>query len=126
MCIRDSYDTVGGTYTNDSLRFIAWEGKLLIMGFASGDISSIQTNKVLLKGCDIIGIFWGPFARGNKNFNLNCLKGVSDLYNKKLIKLSKPSMFHISEFLVPLEKIKERKSIGKLCLYTDSYKGRQE
>ena len=120
------YDTVGGTYTNDSLRFIAWEGKLLIMGFASGDISSIQTNKVLLKGCDIIGIFWGPFARGNKNFNLNCLKGVSDLYNKKLIKLSKPSMFHISEFLIPLEKIKERKSIGKLCLYTDSYKGRQE
>ena len=54
------YDTIGGSYTNDSLSFIDWEGKLLIMGFASGDISSIPTNKILLKGCDIIGIFWGP------------------------------------------------------------------
>ena len=120
------YDTVGGAYTNDSLKYISWEGKLLIMGFASGDISSIQTNKILLKGCDIIGIFWGPFARGNKTFNLKCLEGVSDLYNQGLIRLSKPALFHISEFLIPLSMIKERKSIGKLCLYTDSYKGRQD
>ena len=118
------YDTVGGSYTNDSLSFIEWEGKLLVMGFASGDISSIQTNKILLKGCDIIGIFWGPFARGNKNFNLNCLEGISDLYNKGAIKLSKPSMFHMLDFLSPMTQIKERKSIGKLCLYTDSFKRR--
>ena len=118
------YDTIGGSYTNDSLSFIQWEGKLLVMGFASGDISSLQTNKILLKGCDILGIFWGPFARGNKNFNLDALAGISDLYDKGLIKLSKPKMYHISDFLSPMKKIKELKSIGKLCLYTDSFKRR--
>ena len=118
------YDTIGGLYTNDSLSFINWEGKLLIMGFASGDISSIPTNKILLKGCDIIGVFWGPFARGNKYFNLNSLKGVSDLFNKGLIRFSKPKMFHISDFLSAMKEIKDRKSVGKLCLYTDSFKRR--
>jgi len=118
------YDTIGGSYTTDSLSFIEWEGRLLIMGFASGDISSLQTNKILLKGCDVLGIFWGPFARGNKNFNLDVLKGVNDLFNKGLIKLSKPTMFHITDFLNPMKKIKERQSIGKLCLYTDSFKRR--
>lgn len=118
------YDTIGGSYTNDSLSFIDWEGKLLIMGFASGDISSIPTNKVLLKGCDIMGIFWGPFARGNKNFTLECLTEVSSLFNQGLIKLSKPTMFHISDFLKAMKGIKDRKSVGKLCLYTDSFKRR--
>jgi len=118
------YDTIGGSYTNDSLSFIDWEGKLLIMGFASGDISSIPTNKILLKGCDIIGIFWGPFARGNKNFTLGCLTEVSSLFNQGLIKLSKPTMFHITDFLKAMKEIKDRKSVGKLCLYTDSFKRR--
>ena len=118
------YDTIGGSYTNDSLSFIDWEGKLLIMGFASGDISSIPTNKILLKGCDIMGIFWGPFARGNKNFTLECLTEVSSLFNQGLIKLSKPTMFHISDFLKAMKGIKDRKSVGKLCLYTDSFKRR--
>jgi len=118
------YDTIGGSYTNDSLSFIDWEGKLLIMGFASGDISSIPTNKILLKGCDIIGIFWGPFARGNKNFTLGCLTEVSSLFNQGLIKLSKPTMFHITDFLKAMKGIKDRKSVGKLCLYTDSFKRR--
>ena len=118
------YDTIGGSYTNDSLSFIDWEGKLLIMGFASGDISSIPTNKILLKGCDIIGIFWGPFARGNKNFTLECLTEVSSLFNQGLIKLSKPTMFHITDFLKAMKGIKDRKSVGKLCLYTDSFKRR--
>jgi NADPH2:quinone reductase len=118
------YDTIGGSYTNDSLSFIDWEGKLLIMGFASGDIASIPTNKILLKGCDIIGIFWGPFARGNKNFNLECLNEVSSLFNQGLIKLSKPTMFHISDFLKAMKGIKDRRSVGKLCLYTDSFKRR--
>ena len=89
-------------------------------------IAQMSLNRVELLLNAWIDRYKSLLNKACKNFNLNCLKGVSDLYNKKLIKLSKPSMFHISEFLVPLEKIKERKSIGKLCLYTDSYKGRQE
>ena len=115
------YDTVGGNSTSDSLSFIKWEGKLLVVGFASGVIPSLSLNKILLKGCSIIGIFWGPFAKNNLNFSLNCMKKINNLYNNNLIKIAKPKLFPIRKFKEALMEIKNRESRGKLCLYTDAY-----
>jgi NADPH:quinone reductase len=53
------YDPVGGPYTEAALRATAWEGRLLVIGFAAGDIPRIPTNLTLLKGCSIVGVFWG-------------------------------------------------------------------
>jgi NADPH:quinone reductase len=57
------YDPVGGTYTELALRSIAWRGRLLVVGFAAGDIPKIPLNLTLLKGCSIVGVFWGEFTR---------------------------------------------------------------
>jgi NADPH2:quinone reductase len=57
------YDAVGGSYTEPALRSIAWRGRLLVVGFAAGDIPKIPLNLTLLKGCAIVGVFWGDFAR---------------------------------------------------------------
>jgi NADPH:quinone reductase len=57
------YDAVGGSYTEPVLRSIAWRGRLLVVGFAAGDIPKIPLNLTLLKGCSIVGVFWGDFAR---------------------------------------------------------------
>jgi NADPH2:quinone reductase len=57
------YDPVGGTYTELALRSIAWRGRLLVVGFAAGEIPKIPLNLTLLKGCAIIGVFWGEFTR---------------------------------------------------------------
>jgi NADPH:quinone reductase len=57
------YDPVGGTYTELALRSIAWRGRLLVVGFAAGDIPKIPLNLTLLKGCTIVGVFWGEFTR---------------------------------------------------------------
>jgi len=57
------YDPVGGPYTEPALRSIAWRGRLLVVGFAAGDIPKIPLNLTLLKGCAIVGVFWGEFAR---------------------------------------------------------------
>jgi NADPH:quinone reductase len=57
------YDPVGGTYTELALRSIAWRGRLLVVGFAAGDIPKIPLNLPLLKGCAIVGVFWGEFTR---------------------------------------------------------------
>jgi NADPH:quinone reductase len=57
------YDPVGGTYTELALRSIAWRGRLLVVGFAAGDIPKIPLNLTLLKGCAIVGVFWGEFTR---------------------------------------------------------------
>ncbi|MFT3767679.1 MAG: NADPH:quinone oxidoreductase family protein [Minicystis sp.] len=56
------YDPVGGAYAEPALRSIAWEGRYLVVGFAAGDIPKIPLNLVLLKGCQIVGVFWGSFA----------------------------------------------------------------
>jgi NADPH:quinone reductase len=56
------YDPVGGAYAEPALRAIAWEGRYLVLGFAAGDIPKIPLNLVLLKGCQIVGVFWGSFA----------------------------------------------------------------
>jgi NADPH2:quinone reductase len=56
------YDPVGGPFAEAALRSIAWEGRYLVVGFAAGEIPKIPLNLVLLKGCQIVGVFWGSFA----------------------------------------------------------------
>jgi NADPH2:quinone reductase len=56
------YDSVGGAHAEPALRAIAWEGRYLVVGFAAGEIPRIPLNLTLLKGCQIVGVFWGSFA----------------------------------------------------------------
>jgi NADPH2:quinone reductase len=56
------YDPVGGPFTEPALRSIAWAGRHLVVGFANGEIPKIPLNLVLLKGCQIVGVFWGAFV----------------------------------------------------------------
>ena len=56
------YDPVGGPYAEAALRAIAWEGRFLVVGFAAGDIPKLPLNLVLLKSCDIRGVFWGSWT----------------------------------------------------------------
>ena len=56
------YDPVGGALTEAALRSLAWKGRLLVIGFASGEIPRPPLNIPLLKGCDIRGVYWGEFT----------------------------------------------------------------
>jgi len=57
------YDAVGGQYTEPAFRSLAWRGRLLVVGFAAGDIPKLPLNLPLLKGAAVVGVFWGDFAR---------------------------------------------------------------
>ena len=57
------YDPVGGEFAEPAFRSIAWRGRYLVVGFASGPIPSLPLNLALLKGASIVGVFWGDFAR---------------------------------------------------------------
>jgi len=57
------YDPVGGRFTELSLRAAAWRGRVLVVGFASGDIPKVPANLLLLKGAALVGVFWGDYAR---------------------------------------------------------------
>ena len=63
------YDPVGGDLAELALRAIAWKGRFLVIGFASGTIPKIPLNLTLLKGCDIRGVFWGAFAEKEPEAN---------------------------------------------------------
>mgnify|MGYP000001596943 CR=1 FL=1 len=56
------YDPIGDRFAEPALRAIAWEGRYLVVGFAAGEIPKIPLNLTLLKGCQIVGVFWGQFA----------------------------------------------------------------
>ena len=67
------YDPVGGEMFEAALRSTAWGGRVLVVGFASGDIPKVPVNLALLKGCSIVGVFWGAFRlnytkEDNENF----------------------------------------------------------
>jgi NADPH2:quinone reductase len=57
------YDAVGGPYSEPAFRSLAWRGRLLVVGFAAGDIPKLPLNLPLLKGASVVGVFWGDFAR---------------------------------------------------------------
>lgn len=56
------YDPVGGDYSEAALRAMGWNGRFLVVGFATGEIPKISLNLALLKSCQIVGVFWGAFA----------------------------------------------------------------
>jgi len=68
---------VGGPYTEPALRSMAWGGRLLVVGFASGEIPKIPLNLVLLKGCAIVSVFWGEFVRREPPCSLARASGSS-------------------------------------------------
>src|SRR5438132_14078291 len=57
------YDPVGGAYSEAAFRSVAWRGRLLVVGFAAGEIPKLPLNLALLKGAAVVGVFWGDFAR---------------------------------------------------------------
>ncbi len=69
------YDCVGGDQAQSALRALAWQGRYLVIGFASGKIPSLPLNLVLLKGCDVCGVFWGEaISRDLSAHRTNMLK----------------------------------------------------
>jgi NADPH2:quinone reductase len=63
------YDPVGGDFAEPAFRSIAWRGRYLVVGFASGPIPVLPLNLALLKGASIVGVFWGGFAKREPKAN---------------------------------------------------------
>ena len=110
------YDPVGGVYAEAALRSIAWEGRFLVVGFAAGDIPKIPLNLVLLKGCQIMGVFWGSFVMREPERNrANALRILAWVAEGKL----KPHVDAVVKFAdaqQALERMERREVKGKLVL----------
>ena len=80
------YDPVGGAFAEPVFRSIAWRGRYLVVGFASGPIPSLPLNLALLKGASIVGVFWGDFAKREPQANAAMMQTLAGLYAQGKIK----------------------------------------
>ncbi|HSV35376.1 MAG TPA: NADPH:quinone oxidoreductase family protein [Ramlibacter sp.] len=80
------YDPVGGDFAEPAFRSIAWRGRYLVVGFASGPIPSLPLNLTLLKGASIVGVFWGDFARREPEANAAMMMTLAQWYGDGKIK----------------------------------------
>ncbi|MCP5334897.1 MAG: NADPH:quinone oxidoreductase family protein [Oceanospirillaceae bacterium] len=110
------YDPVGGDYSEQALRAIAWEGRHLVIGFAAGDIPKMPLNLTLLKGCQIIGVFWGAFTMRDPQANYRNMLELLELFKQHKINphISKRFAFH--EYAAALNCLSERTATGKIVL----------
>ncbi len=110
------YDPVGGDVFDQSLRCIAWEGRLLVIGFTSGRIPSAPANLALLKSCDIVGVFWGAFVERFPQINLQNFKKLYEWIEAGYIKPKISMKVPLENTLDALQAIANRKIIGKAII----------
>ncbi|MEY4883691.1 MAG: hypothetical protein RIS34_1545 [Pseudomonadota bacterium] len=80
------YDPVGGELSEPAFRSIAWRGRYLVVGFASGTIPALPLNLMLLKGASVVGIFWGDFAKREPKANSAMMMELAQWYGQGKIK----------------------------------------
>ena len=112
------YDGVGGAYAEASLRAIGWEGRFLVVGFPAG-IPKLPLNLALLKGCDILGIFWGDFVRRNPAQHQDNLKDLMALYAAGKIKPYVSEHFPLERAGESIDWLSARKAMGKVVVTMD-------
>ena len=110
------YDPVGGELAEPALRSVGWQGRYLVVGFAAGDIPKIPLNLVLLKGCQIVGVFWGSFAMRDPAANrAHCEQLFAWIAEGKLAPAI-DAVIPFTEAASALARIERREVKGKLVL----------
>ncbi len=109
------YDAVGGDYAEAALRAIAWEGRFLVIGFPAG-IPAIPLNLALLKGCQIVGVFWGAWTARDPAGNQGNIKELMDLYAAGQIKPHVSAVYPMARAGEAITDLAERRAQGKVVV----------
>ena len=110
------YDSVGGDTTDLSLKCIAWNGRLLVIGFASGKIPEVKLNSVLLKNIAVTGLHWGAHAVHEPARVGETFRALFDLYAAGKIRPVIFGRHPLAEVPAALDALGSRKSYGKIIV----------
>jgi NADPH2:quinone reductase len=110
------YDPVGGSLAEAALRGMAWQGRYLVVGFAAGEIPKIPLNLVLLKGCQIVGVFWGAFAMREPAKNRAHASQIFAWVAEGKLRPAIDATLPFSEAAEALGRLERRQVKGKLVL----------
>jgi len=115
------YDPVGGEVFDKSTSCIAWNGRIVVVGFASGTIPSVKTNRVLLKNMSIVGLAWGAHALHEPDKMVQAMDALLAMYARgQLRPLIYPKIFKLRELPEALKLLGSRKSYGKIVISNEN------
>jgi NADPH2:quinone reductase len=110
------YDPVGGSYSEPALRSMAWEGRFLVIGFASGEIPRIPLNLALLKSCDIVGVFWGAFVGRERARHRENVAELMQWWSEGKLRPHVSSTFPLERASEAIRELADRKAKGKVVV----------
>jgi NADPH:quinone reductase len=114
------YDPVGGDLAEPALRSTGWQGRYLVIGFAAGDIPRIPLNLPLLKGCSIVGVFYGEHAARDPQMNRAMIVELLDMLADGRIRPQVSAQFPLSRSADALRELMDRRVIGKAVVLPGS------
>jgi NADPH2:quinone reductase len=114
-------DPVGGDIFEKSLRCINWEGRLLVVGFTSGTIPSARANLILLKGCSVIGVYWGAFVTRDPRGNRANFDQLFAWHEARRLRPLIARTFPLEQAADALKMVARREVVGKVVLTTGRY-----
>jgi NADPH2:quinone reductase len=110
------YDPVGGDVFDGSLRCIAWNGRLLVIGFASGRIPEVKANRILLKNISVVGLHWGAYAQHEPERIDETFSAIERLVAKEGIRPVIYARYPLERLPDALEALGSRRSYGKVVV----------
>ena len=113
------YDPVGGPYSEPALRDMAWNGRFLVVGFAAGEIPKVPLNLALLKGCSIVGVFWGAFTRNEAENNRRNNDELMQLFIAGKVKPHIHGTYPLERAAEALNEVLYKRVNGKVVLTTE-------
>ena len=114
------YDPVGGDLAEQAFRSIAWRGRYLVVGFASGPIPALPFNLALLKGASIVGVFWGDFAKREPRANSAMMQELAQWYGQGKIKPVIDRTMPMRDLKAAYGRMGSREVMGKLVMVNEN------
>jgi NADPH2:quinone reductase len=117
------YDPVGGDVFDRSTKCIAWEGRIVVVGFTSGRIPALRANHVLIKNYSVVGLHWGVYNQRDPGLVEACTRELFDLYDAGKIKPYVSRRLPLEEAAQALADVAAGKTTGKVVLLPDGSAG---
>ncbi len=114
------YDPVGGGYTEPALRALAWRGRLLVVGFAAGEIPKIPLNLALLKERQLLGVYWGDSVRHDPAGHLRNMRQLMAWYAEKKINPVVSERFPLARAQEAMQRLLDRRVMGKVVILPEA------
>jgi NADPH2:quinone reductase len=114
------FDPVGGAYAEPALRSIAWRGRYLVVGFANGEIPRIPLNLPLLKGCSLVGVFWGSLVRHEPDTAAAAVRELLEWLAAGRLRPEISARYALAEAPAALRAMMDRRVTGKVVVLPEA------